>query len=357
MKLNSIQFLRALAVILVVYAHAIDLQMLFSVSSQQNFLFLKDFGAVGVDIFFAISGFIISYVANKYMGIKEGFTFLKKRFLRINPIYYITSLIYLVVLAPLYGQLTQSGNIRSLLDTFVMIPVLNIQTTIDPILSVGWSLSFEWWFYLLFYLLILFKVRKKALLLLCIIPLSIGAKYIFHFLDFRLLFITNPIMLEFLFGVVTYWLYTHVKIPGWIAFLLILLGIAGYGYNIMYGYGNISEQFDVISSEVSMHRVVLWGIPSACIVAGCIFLEQNGIWQPLWNNRLIVLTGDASYSIYLVHRTAFFLLSFFYHITGFFLNPDVAIFIQTLIAIVVGIAFYKTVEKPLLQYIHTKRLK
>lgn len=353
MKLNSIQLLRALAVILVVYAHSIDLQMKYSVSRQQRFFFLQDFGAIGVDIFFTISGFIITYVANRYIGTREGYSFLKKRFFRINPIYYIASLIYLVLLSPIYGQLTQSGNIRSLIDTFIMLPILDMQTTIDPILSVGWSLSFEWWFYCLFYCLILFKARKKEWLLL-MLPILVVTRYFLRLSDFRLIFMTNPIMLEFLFGVVIHWLYTHVKIPGGIVFLLISFGILGYGYNIIYGYGNISEQFDVISGEVSMKRVLLWGIPSACIVAGCIFLEKSGVWCTLWNNRFIILTGDASYSIYLVHKTIFFLLPPLYSITGFFLNPDLAVFLQLLIAAVAGILFYKNIEKPILQYIQAK---
>lgn len=51
MKLRSIQMLRGLAAVLVVYVHSIDLQMDFSTSVQQRWLHLQDFGAVGVDIF------------------------------------------------------------------------------------------------------------------------------------------------------------------------------------------------------------------------------------------------------------------------------------------------------------------
>src|SRR4051812_12308594 len=97
MRLNSIQFLRALAVLLVVYVHAAD-KHLSAASFQQNFYFLKNFGAIGVDIFFNISGFIISYVASKYMGLWEGLGFLKKRFFRINPVYYLASLALLALL-------------------------------------------------------------------------------------------------------------------------------------------------------------------------------------------------------------------------------------------------------------------
>jgi peptidoglycan/LPS O-acetylase OafA/YrhL len=40
-------------------------------------------------------------------------------------------------------------------------------------------------------------------------------------------------------------------------------------------------------------RVVFWGVPSALIVLGCCYAPQIG-------NRLVLLLGAASYSIYLV---------------------------------------------------------
>ena len=49
MKLNSIQFLRAVAALLVVYVHAIDLQMRFATSHQQSFFYLHRKGAAQVE--------------------------------------------------------------------------------------------------------------------------------------------------------------------------------------------------------------------------------------------------------------------------------------------------------------------
>ncbi|MDP4247265.1 MAG: acyltransferase family protein, partial [Bacteroidota bacterium] len=89
MKYQSIQFLRAMAALFVVYAHSIDLQMKYAISGEQHFFHLQNFGAIGVDIFFILSGFIISYTARSDSGLKAGRRFLLKRFLRINPVYYI----------------------------------------------------------------------------------------------------------------------------------------------------------------------------------------------------------------------------------------------------------------------------
>lgn len=354
MKLNSIQLLRALAAILVVYVHSIDIQSTFTVSFQQNFYFLRGFGGIGVDIFFTISGFIISYVANKYKGIREGAVFLKKRFLRINPFYYFANMILVVLLILTDYPLNWSDIINGCRDMITMIPILNSQTHLVYLLVVGWTLSFEWWFYILFFLLVLFKVNNKVLLFILFLPLLVAIRYIFHLQDFRLVFITNPIILEFLFGVIIYWLYNHIKVSNQLAGLLILLGAVAYLYNIFISYGDISDFTSILYGNSSMKRVLLWGIPSACIVAGCIFYEKNGILSHLWNNEILVLLGNASYAIYLVHIPVFYSLGYVYEKSGFFLNPDLAIFIQVQIAVGVGILFYKKIEEPLLAIFQSK---
>jgi peptidoglycan/LPS O-acetylase OafA/YrhL len=94
-KLLSLQLLRCIAVVLVVNAHAIDNQIDLNIgeSFQQNFYFLENFGAVGVDIFFVLSGFIISLVAKKYLRLYGFRDFLIKRLIRVLPIYWIVTLI------------------------------------------------------------------------------------------------------------------------------------------------------------------------------------------------------------------------------------------------------------------------
>ncbi|TWF45305.1 peptidoglycan/LPS O-acetylase OafA/YrhL [Chitinophaga polysaccharea] len=354
MKINSIQFLRAIAVLLVVHVHAIDTQEAFSVSHQQKFFFLENFGAIGVDLFFGISGFIISYVAGNYFGAYDGVDFLKKRFLRINPIYYVASLIYMVLFCFFDKFYPIEAVLYGLKNTVLMLPVLNSQKALFPILVVGWSLSFEWWFYVLFFLLILARTKYKTFLLLLVIPALVIIGKVLQVHDPRLIFYTNPIMLEFLFGVIIYWLYRNVTLPAGVAAFLLLLGLGGYAYNIFHGFGDISELGSVTTGTGSLKRVLLWGLPSAFILAGCIFLEKKGVLARIWNNRFFLLLGDASYSIYLTHFTFFYLLTNIYIYTGFFLNADLSIFVHMALGVAVGILFYKKVERPLIKLLHPK---
>jgi peptidoglycan/LPS O-acetylase OafA/YrhL len=334
-----------------VYTHSINR---YPESFQQKFYFLKDFGGIGVDVFFTISGFIISYVANNYKGLSEGIGFLKKRFYRINPVYYFASITQLILFNFTNYPWSWSDIIKGCRDMIFMIPVLNSQTTLMPILGIGWTLSFEWWFYLLFFLLVLFKVNNKVLWFFLVLPLLVVIRYIFHVQDFRLVFITNPIMLEFLSGIAIYWLYYHVKLSNWIASLLILLGVAAYLYNIFIGYGDIFNISVIFSGSLSMQRVLLWGVPSACIVAGCVFYEKNGILSHLWNNQFVLLIGNASYSIYLIHIPILYSMDPIFSKRGFIFHPDLCVWLRMLVAIGGGILFYRIIEQPLLAYFRPK---
>ena len=354
MKLNSIQFLRATAAILVVHTHSIDLQMYYSTSRHQNFYYIESFGAIGVDIFFVISGFIITFVTNKYQGRDAAITFLKKRFLRINPVYYIACLLYLLFVSfRLWGhQSVPSVQSAGILNMFLIIPVFHDYTL--PTLIVGWTLSFEWLFYIIFSLLILLKINNKTLFLIIILSGLVIIGAILKSNDYRIRYITSPLCIEFLFGVIIYWIYANFKIVSLVAFILLLMGVAGFIYLIFNGYGDVSQVMAVLTGNSGIKRLLLWGIPSGFLVAGCIFLEQNGIFTRFWNNKLIILIGDASYSIYLTHGLVLFTLNMLYSITGFFLNADLSVFVQIILAIMVGIFFYLNVEKPLLSILLKK---
>lgn len=356
MKLNSIQFLRAVAALLVVYVHSIDLQMGFGISKQQNFFHLQNFGAIGVDLFFVISGFIITYVANKYTGIEQGFLFLKKRFIRINPVYYIASILYFgitllsIAIAGKSSAISAENVINSIIDTAFIVPTGGAISYYSPLLIIGWSLAFEWLFYILFFILITSKIKNKSRLFGIVIISLATMGYVFKTPDFRYIFLTNPIMLEFLLGVVICWLYLNViKIPAWLSIACISIGIISFLLLIILGFGWLSELQAILTAQLSMKRFLLWGIPSAFFAFGCIFLEKNNKLNNIWNNKWMSLAGDASYSIYLVHLTVFTLFRILYKQWGFFMPSDLAIIVQVVIATIISIGFYKLIEKPLIE--------
>lgn len=362
MRVNSIQFLRGVAALLVVYEHSMDVATRYGTSWQQKLYHLDNFGCIGVDLFFVISGFIITYVANKYSGFNDGTHFLQKRFNRINPVYYIATLLCLVVFliqvnvyqAP--SQLYTNNVIGSLVDSSIILPTSANVSSFSPLLIVGWTLSFEWLFYLIFFLLIISNVKRKLIFLLISILLLIGVGQILKPDDLRIQFLTNPILLEFVLGVIICHFYLHSsRIPTWLGSTLLLIGVISYLLLIRFGYGNVWFYLDTITGKQSLNKFFLWGIPSSCIVAGCVFLEKNGKLSRLFNNRLALLLGDASYSIYLIHYIILNGLSLIYFKTKFHWQGDIMIWLQLIIATVISVWFYKLVEVRLLNFLNRKK--
>ncbi|MBO9204604.1 MULTISPECIES: acyltransferase family protein [Niastella] len=359
MKLNSIQFLRAVAALLVVYEHSMDIQKEHDISLQQKFYHLEHFGCIGVDIFFVISGFIITYIAHDTKGTQEAWLFLKRRFYRINPIYYIASLIYAgVILLQLLFYKVELTNYfidltRSLPDTLLIFPVTHDAHFFTPLLIVGWTLSFEWLFYILFFTVLLLNVKYKPIYLCAVIILLISIGQLTQPHDLRLQFITNPIMLEFVMGIIICQLYLkNTHIPVWAATACLLAGLITYALIIRFGFGNIWNYELTINGHSSFKKFFFWGLPSCCIVAGCVFIEKKGRLSSLFNYKWALLLGDASYSIYLTHISVFWALTILYEKTTIFWKGDVMIWLQLAVAILFAIGFYKLVEKPLLRQLY-----
>jgi exopolysaccharide production protein ExoZ len=363
MKLNSIQFLRGVAALLVVYEHSMTVQIKYSVSKEQNFFHLNHFGCIGVDLFFVISGFIITFVAHKYNGPSQGLHFIAKRFCRINPVYYIATLFSLV--AYFLGLKITHKSVQPLLkdiglhvsDSILIFPTSDIVESFSPLLVVGWTLAFEWLFYILFFSLIFFNVKRKALFFMNIVGCLAFIGSVSHFDDLRLIFLTNPIMLEFLLGVIICYSYLYIKrIPALIGSILLIMGIIGYLLLIVFGFGQIWHYQLVLSGDQSLNRFLYWGIPSSFIVAGSVILEKEGKLNSLWSNKASTLAGDASYSIYLIHLTVLNLLMLLYLKTGFLMQPDLMLWFQIIIVVAISIVYYKLIENPLLLYMNRSNI-
>ena len=351
-KLASIQFLRAIAVMLVVYMHSLDLQ---PHARQQGFLFLAGFGAVGVDIFFVISGFIITWSAGRYQGRHDAGKFLYHRFRRLIPVYWLATLLFLIVQVRYILRPGAAGlhSIPFIIKTIFLLPLADKSSFILPFLSVAWTLSFEWLFYLLFFAGILFSKKRMELFLCGWIGLLVLAGILLQPPDARLNLLTNPILLEFALGALICGCYTRFCVCPSMATLLLWSGVAGFAYGIIFGFGHIGVMANIVNSRLSIPRFLYWGIPSALLVAGCLFLEKNRRGIFIWDSRLFALIGNASYSIYLTHLSIYGLCILAYDQWGPFPYPDGAVVLQWVLAIAAGIVFYRLVEQPLLR--HKKR--
>ena len=142
---DSIQALRGLAALFVVFQHI-------------RFL---NFGAFGVDIFFCISGFMIMFTTEKSTKY-----FLRKRLIRILPLYYLMTLVtYLsLLLFPSMFQQTRH-NLSHLVKSLLFVPFDIGGGIIQPLVRIGWTINCEMLFYLLFF--IAFHISMKYRGLIC----------------------------------------------------------------------------------------------------------------------------------------------------------------------------------------------
>ena len=273
--LISVQALRALAAWVVVFHHVMQVFFDFKADSFMGALF-ADKGAVGVDIFFVISGLVI-YLSTQGKSITP-WRFMLHRALRIVPAYWLYSLIAALIIAFANPVMpVQEFDLQHLMLSLLFIPAQNpAGFGLYPTLNVGWTLNYEMFFYLLFALA--FTVPERFRLLLITVTLMFFG--VLATQPWISDFYRNSIVYEFLFGVLLGMCYNR----GWIrqGLWLPLLLIAGC-------------MLAIYHLDNSM-RLLHWGVPSALIVAACLAMEP---WFK--DNRVLARLGDCSYSVYLVH--------------------------------------------------------
>ena len=156
-RLYSLQVFRGIAAMLVVLYHA-------SVYSQEQlgFSFLGGaflFGHTGVDFFFVLSGFIIYYIHRADIGLPSRFRpYLKKRVLRVIPVYWIVTSIKLalIVAIPTLAKSYERDPLN-LISSYLLLPQRNL-----PLIGAAWTLTYEALFYLFFATLLMIAVAVSA---------------------------------------------------------------------------------------------------------------------------------------------------------------------------------------------------
>ena len=183
----SIELLRFLAATCVVFVH----------------IPIVGVGSFGVDIFFAISGFVMMLSTE---GSSENF-FLK-RIIRIVPTYYIFTLAVfsIAMVAPSVLNNT-TADFSQLVHSLLFVPFDKNGVGHYPILFLGWTLNYEMYFYLLFALALMFSPNHKdiavTVLLSCIYLFTQSAD------SLPLAAYSSNLVFEFVLGIIVYQVYRN----------------------------------------------------------------------------------------------------------------------------------------------------
>jgi peptidoglycan/LPS O-acetylase OafA/YrhL len=347
--LNSVQALRGVAALLVVSTHvetALRENGLTAIPWPSRAGGLSGFGGVGVDIFFVISGFIMVYVGARYFR-REGTVqdFLIRRVLRIYPLYWLVTLLLVAAASaktllalragqPLAQALDFDLQWHRLLGGLTLFPTYNEFGNIQPIVGIGWTLSYEVFFYFVFALTLGIGFRWSVFAVIGVFVFLIVVPLPWDNSTFGT-FLKDGILLEFPAGMlIGYAALLGSRPPRWVVATSLVLALAGYLISILF-------QFDY--EYHYLHR----GIPSALLVFGLVFWE---IRYGLNVHRLLVWFGDASYSVYLIHTVV---ISYLFmpviraapSVQNF--QVDVLGFVMFVTAALLGLLLYEKIEKPM----------
>jgi len=329
-KIQSIHYLRGVAALFVVVAHA-GTEMLRHIP----------IGKYGVIIFFVISGFIMYVVARNQPPLR----FIASRAIRIVPVYWIVLAVAWLKLtvAPEILLATDPAVIEHWIKSMFFIPdhsPILVRHQILPLVVTGWTLFYEVVFYLIFAAAIIWKRPIFApLFIIAAMQFLANAYYSSTPLDKQL---TSPYWYYFIGGLIIGWAYTE----GYISRIPLPIGLMATVVLLPLLLTTKSAAFLQLPYEQALRIVIV-----TAFVAGVVAIEPIAA---RYQSKAFDALGNASYSIYLTH------LVFSPHLTRSIManfsmlnecRDVIKLCVFTGISLAVGIAFYALIERPLIRWL------
>jgi peptidoglycan/LPS O-acetylase OafA/YrhL len=362
-RLPALTSLRFFAAFHVVFFHFQAMQVFIGPAWFQK---LSSIGYVGVSFFFVLSGFILVYTyAGRTLNLKE---FWRARFARIYPAYAFS----LLVTAPFFFFAVLTMNIpffawaKAHLKLGSLLVLTLLQAWVPPAAltwnAVAWSLSVEAFFYVLFPFLMLLLMRRSQPQLLLIAVASwltslafsgsyvvlnpdhltvVNADVLGAFWLNALKF--NPLarLPEFLLGMACGFLFLRSRRESKLALPLVLGGIAALV---------VVVYFSAVIPYPILHTALL--APAFAAIVYGFALRPN--WGAILENRLLVLCGNASYSLYLLHSM---IVGMYFHNTAGQLRyqSPLGVLVFVLLAVSISALVYRFIEEPARRKLNPKR--
>ncbi|WP_436905916.1 acyltransferase family protein [Acinetobacter johnsonii] len=315
-RYDGIQVLRLIAALLVVITHI----TFYNHERLDQNVSIWSFGAIGVDIFFIISGFIMVATSGIYDGKPVHWKdFVKKRILRIVPMYWIATSIKVLALLSVPAMVLHAElDISRIIMSYLFLPQFNPAGRFEPLLGVGWTLIYEMFFYAFFAFLSIFRMPDWP-----------AVTMYFH-----------PIILYFVAGMWIYHYYRKLSHKS----MMIITAIIGVLFFIL----AFLLDMDVTAKAKSL---------AGFLLAIWIFLFFLAI-EPLIHGRIprvLLFLGEASYVLYLFHPLFLPIIPEFFarymNVPAWF---SVLISIPT--ALIGASIIHRIIEKPVTKWLKPKIL-
>lgn len=331
MFFNNIQAMRGIASLIVFIVH------LFSTRPGMVPAWLEKgwyaIGPAGVDIFFVISGFVVTVAAAKAADITDvrgsSLTFIIKRIFRVYPAYWIVFFVA-SILAP-YVWLSPEW-----LPKASNFSLLTLTYTYNYKVMVAWTLVYEMFFYIVLSVMILAgkKFWHAIFIWIFIEIIAIAATNTY---DWTLMGYVplNPQILQFSSGCVVAFICSRFDTRFGKEVL-----IAGAVMFIAMCYVNIN-----IANWDPRYRTLTLTLPAAMMIYGAVVSEREqrfSFWKP------ILFLGNISFSLYLWHQITFQSLLVLFEKHGVIdaLPHWLTLLIWSGCGLAVGYTSYVLIEKP-----------
>lgn len=286
--LTSIRFFLALGVVLFHY------QLYWTLPPSASGLL--DRTRLGVDIFFILSGFILTHVYLQGNAQPRYRRFLAARFARIYPAHLaiLLGMLALVLAAPLAGVGLEPGrfNAPDFVQTLLLVQAWFPRQSLALWNGPAWSLSAEWFAYLTFpaFAWIALRLRDRPLVLtglaaLFFLALDLVYRRVFGVVlpraeDSMGILRIAP---EFLFGIGLYYLGQRVALSPRAAIAAVLAATAAL----------------LAAMQIPLDDRLIVALSGPFLLALALLAKSGArtfLSQPLW-----LFAGEASYALYLVH--------------------------------------------------------
>ncbi|HCJ6015341.1 TPA: acyltransferase [Escherichia coli] len=344
-KILSIQYMRGIAALLVVLFHfRMPLNGVYEQKNLGDLLFIN--GSIGVDLFFIISGYIISFATEKP---ESTITFALKRIFRIWPVY-----IFLLISMCLIDNSDYSF-IKSLFfihaDYSKHAPFFGYS-----MIASAWTLTFEIYFYIIFMISMCISHKYRILISsLSIMTLNISLQYIFnheyslagyataHYYGFMtpaIKVLSSPMMLEFVCGMLAYRLLSLFNKSN----NEILISFLRYFF-----YASAIYFIYVFSSGYNAnHGLFGFGIASLLLFISVVALEKTSC---IFHSKIMLKLGDLSYSMYISHIVVSSYLIYYAANSQWYVSSEgfSKLFLRVSLTIFVSGIVYNIIEKPFIK--------
>ena len=306
--LSNLTPLRGVAAVWVIFFHFNGVFIQF-VNPHRSMILAK--GYVMVDLFFILSGFIISHVYQESFqnGLSAGNfrRFAVARFARVYPLHLFT-LILLIFLIRFWGGWNIIDAPSAIPTNLLLIHSFGIHKVFTWNVP-SWSISAEWWAYMIFPFLVIFIYRKKMLAVTLLALFAIAAYVSIMFLLPRhdpfdpKVVVPHNLDVSFDYGY--------------------LRGIAGFIMGMLvYKIYEAGRFRKIFQKDVTAAIVILCTI--FCLHMGLndgvyiilfmlvvfVFALNEGKLHAACNNRVAQYLGKVSYSIYLIQLFPSFFIQF-----------------------------------------------